>query len=370
MSPELVYLYDANPIDLRDRRTRLQEQLGEAGALAEWQICATASRNALLASVYGDAARRPRRQSVTLIDLRGETGDLEQRGFSVCQTIVHHRSLRIVTRPLIWTDVHTAANLQYARSVGALGVIDDEWVDGGFDAPLAQVLAWAKDQPSPSGTALTTPRVFPPDHSSVDAEERERLQRFARWFGYIPTEPDLDFALLWGMAEAVELKFLMTSVTEAGLSPSERATRRELEKLQKAMSPDVDAFDGPEPARAEIARRFLAEMAPPEPTRVAELAWPKPERIRELLATRPDVVTWAYLSPDDLDTLTRFMHLYKGSFGGVDQRHQAIQAAVETVAAGVGRPHAGISEQIRRSACAVEDAFFDWRDHGEPEPLS
>jgi hypothetical protein len=31
---------------------------------------------------------------------------------------------------------------------------------------------------------------------------------------------------------------------------------------------------------------------------------------------------------------------------------------VETVAAGVGRPHGGISEQIRRSACAVEHCLL------------
>jgi hypothetical protein len=42
MDPALVYLYDANPIDVRDRHAQLEEQLRQAGDLGRWQICASA----------------------------------------------------------------------------------------------------------------------------------------------------------------------------------------------------------------------------------------------------------------------------------------------------------------------------------------
>ncbi len=128
MVSRLVYLYDASPINVRDRRVLLKDQLRRVGVLDEWEVGATPSRNALLVSLYADAARRPACTSVTLIDLRAETGDLDQIGFKVCDRITRHPSLRRATRPVIWSDVHTAANLQYARGVGAVALVDDEWV--------------------------------------------------------------------------------------------------------------------------------------------------------------------------------------------------------------------------------------------------
>jgi hypothetical protein len=145
-------------------------------------------------SLYADAAQRPARTSVTLIDLRAETGDLEQIGFKVCDRITRHPSLRRATRPEIWSDVHTAANLQYARGVGAVAVVDDEWVDSGDDAPdapLVDVPRWAWAQPTERHAHARVPRVFPRDSSSVEAEERERRERFERWFGYPPSDLDL-----------------------------------------------------------------------------------------------------------------------------------------------------------------------------------
>jgi hypothetical protein len=52
----LVYLYDASPIDVRDRRVLLEDQLRRAGVLDDWAVRATPSRNALLMSLYADAA--------------------------------------------------------------------------------------------------------------------------------------------------------------------------------------------------------------------------------------------------------------------------------------------------------------------------
>ena len=368
-----LYLHDANPSDLRDRRARVEQQLRAVGALDDWDVCATPSRNVLLVSVAHDAARREPRQSVTLIDLRAETGDLEQRGFSVCRTLARVPLLRGVTRPLIWTDVHTAANLQYARTVGALGVIDDEWVDGGDDAPLVEVLRWAWAI-APTRPALTLPRVFPDDHSSIEEENRQRLERFQRWFGFTPHAPDLDYVLLWGLAEAVELKFLLEWVTEVGFATSERAARAELERLQKAMSDDVDAFDGPGPARAEVARRFLAETAPAEPSRMAELEWPRPERITQILAQHPRLREWAFNTPDDDRLLREFLERYPAPPAPParitpEERHETIAATVDAIARADQRPIAATHEVIRLAACAVEDAFFDWRNHGEPSPL-
>jgi hypothetical protein len=189
MASRLVYLYDANRIDVRGRRVLLEEQLRRAGVLDEWEVRATPSRNALLVSLYADAAQRPARASVTLIDLRAETGDLEQIGFKVCDRITRHPSVRRATRPVIWSDIPTAANLQYARGVGAVAVVDDEWVDSGSDAPLVDVLRWAWAEPVDRGNACA-PRVFPKDSSSVEAEQRERRERFERWFGYPPSDLD------------------------------------------------------------------------------------------------------------------------------------------------------------------------------------
>lgn len=205
MVSRLVYLYDASPINVRDRRVLLKDQLRRVGVLDEWEVRATPSRNALLMSLYADAAQRPARTSVTLLDLRAETGDLEQVGFKVCDRITRHPSLRRATRPVIWSDVHTAANLQYARGVGAVAVVDDEWVDSGDDAPdapqapLVDVLRGAWAQPAERHAHARAPRVFPKDSSSVEAEERDRRERFERWFGYPTTTSSSRCSGVWLM---------------------------------------------------------------------------------------------------------------------------------------------------------------------------
>ena len=98
--------------------------------------------------------------------------------------------------------------------------------------------------PACSARAL---RVFPKDSSSIEAEDRQRRERFERWFGYRP-RPRPRVRAVMAMAEAVELKLLLTSVTEAGVARSDRAARRRLERLRAAMAPDVEALDNPETA--------------------------------------------------------------------------------------------------------------------------
>ena len=371
MVSRLVYLYDASPIDVRDRRLLLADQLRRAGVRHEWEVRATPSRNALLLSLYADAAQRPARASVTLIDLRAETGDLEQIGFKVCDRITRHPSLRRATRPVIWSDIHTAANLQYARGVGAVAVIDDEWVDSERDAPLVEVLRWSWAQPAERHANHRAPRVFPKDSSSVEAEERHRRERFERWFSYPPSDLDLEFALLWGMAEAVELKLLLTSVTEAGLARSERAARRRLEQLQAAMAPDVEALDSPETARAEIARRFLAESAPPEPPRFDELTWPKPQRIADVIGAHPKLREWAFLVGEEPALLDRFLDLYEPPrpHAGAAVRREAIEDALTKLARANRATFARVHESVHRAIWAVEDAFATGVTTGEPRLL-
>lgn len=372
MTGHVAYLYDPSPIYARDRSVLLKDQLRSAGVLVEWEVRATASRNSLLLSLYADAAERPTRPSVTLIDLHAESGDLKQIGFKVCDRITRHPSLRRATRPVIWADIHTAANLQYARSVGALAVIEDEWVDSGGAAPLVEVLRWASAQPSHRGMTQSPPRVFPKDSSSVEAEERERRARFERWFGYSAVDLNLEFALLWGMAEAVELKLLLASVTHDGLASSERVARRRLERLQAAMSPDVEALDSPETARAEIARRFLAESAPPEPPRFDELSWPKPRHVADVLSEHPNVRHWAFLVGEEPGLLDRFLDLYEPPqpHAPAVLRYEAIEDAIRAIARTNGAPFARLHDSVHRAMSAVDDAFSDWRDHGEPNSLS
>lgn len=369
MNVGVVYVYDASRRDLRGRREQLEDQLTASGLIEAWAIRETPSRNQLLLSVAADKTGLPSQTSVSLIDLRVETGDLEQRGFKICETIVRHPTLSAATRPLIWADEHTAANLRGAERVGAVAIIDDAWVDSGDGQPLAEVLEWASRYPaSPARAVGGVTHAFSPDHSSLVQEARERDGQFERWFGFPPRR--LHYALLWGMADAVELKFLLGYVTEAGYAVTERAARRELERLQVAMSPQVEALERPEPARAEIARRFLAEMSPPEPSPLPDLSWPSLGHVRELLFSRTDVVSWAYLAPGAEQLLHRFfVTLALPEKATVAQRHKGIREAIVRVADAIGQPESSVHELARTSAHAISDAFNDWRDHGPPEPL-
>lgn len=369
MDVRVAYVYDASLSDLRNRREQLEDQLAAAGLTQRWGIRETPSRNQLLLSLNADCSDKPRRASVSLIDLRAESGDLDQRGFKVCETIVRHPALCKVTRPVIWTDENTAANLRQAERVGAVAILDEEWAHRREGQPLAEVLDWVADQPSSPGEAVgAATRAFPPDSGSLIEEARTRDERFQRWFGFPPRK--LHFALLWGMADAVELKFLRRYLTEAKYAKSERMVKRELERLQRAMSSQVETLDRPEPARAEIARRFLAEATPPEPPLLADLSWPSLDGVRELLYSRPDIVGWAYLAPGAEQLLKRFFnHVGATDHMAVEDRHAAINAAAVRVAAAMSRPEPIIHALLRSSTHAVNDAFCDWRDYGPPTRL-
>jgi hypothetical protein len=160
-------------------------------------------------------------------------------------------------------------------------------------------------------------------------------------------------------------------VAEAGIAVSERAARRRLEHLQAAMAQDVDALDSPETARAEIARRFLAESAPPEPPRFDELTWPKPGHVADVMTAHPKLREWAFLVGEEPALLDRFLDLYEPPLphAGAGARHEAIEGAVHQLARANGTPFARLHESVRRALCAVEDAFCDWRDYGDPVAL-
>jgi hypothetical protein len=138
------------------------------------------------------------------------------------------------------------------------------------------------------------------------------------------------------------------------------------------MSSQVEAYDGPEPARAEIARRFLAEMAPPEPSPLAELSLPKPEPVLELLDRRPDVVRWAYLTGREQETLRWFARAYEPASPRAKAagRQRAIDAAIGRVVASTGEKRLLVHALTHTALWALHDAFCDWRDHGPPELVS
>lgn len=369
MSKSIAFVYDANPLDRRGRQSQIEDQLTIAGVRDRWEVHATSSRNQLLVSLDADRSRRPARESTTLIDLRAETGDLDQKGFRICQTIVSEPHLNVITRPIIWTDTHTAANFQRSQEVGAIAVVDDGWVDQGRGGPLAEVLEWAVTQPaSPSASVGAATHVFPQNSGSLEDERLRRNECFERWFDFSPT--DLHFALLWGMADSVELEFLKTYLTRRKLARTKRSAKRELERIETAMSDRVQEMERPGPARAEIARRFLAEIVPPHPNPLDELGWPRLEHVRELMYDRQDIVRWAYLPPDGARLLQQFFARLEDSARGIAAREAVIDRACGDVAEALGSSVSATRALIRRFALAVDDAFADWLDYPEPVPLA
>ena len=368
MAGSVVYIYDANPLDLREREVQLRQQLAAADVSERWEIRSANSRNQLLVSLAADHAEAPRVESTCLIDLRAETGDLDQGGFRICETIVRELRLNAITRPVIWTDTHTAANFQRAQQVGAVAVVDDEWVDRGKDGPLAQVLDWALTQPASPSTAVgSEPRVFPDSAASLEDERSRRREAFERWFGFPPM--DLHFALLWGIADAVELSFLKDYVAHKGLARSERSAKRELEKLEAAMRDEVREMERPGPARAELARRFLAEVVPSQPNPLEELSWPRLTHVREVLHEREDLVRWAYLPPGGRRLLDRFFNCLSDRQGGVKGREASINSACEELAHGSPETVDQLRRYVRFIAQAIDDSWADWRKNGEPTPI-
>ncbi len=359
-----VYLFDGSEVDLRGRLSQIEG----AGLHEGCDVKATSSRNQLLAWIERDAMASPKRQSAALIDFRTESGDIEQLGFRIIETIRRHAFLWKATRPAIWLDHLTAENVLYARGVGAEAVVDDDWVDRSHGRTLEHVLAWCWRRPvAPYGKALGPPKVFTDNQGTFEGEAEQRDARFGRSFGFAPDE--LDYKILWGIAGAVELKFLDRYCAEEGWAVSERAARKAREKLQQAMRREREELDRAEPTNAELARRFLAEAVPAGPDPLAELSWPSFSHVREL-RHEPRILRAAFLESDAEAVLDRFLATLSESDGSDESdasRLELIEAALRLVAAHRGQPLPLVHGLVHRSCHALSDAFDDWQRFGDPD---
>lgn len=321
-----------------------------------WKITGHSSRNSLLDALDEGARARPRRQSVALIDARVESGDIDQVGFRVCETVKRHEHLWKATRPLIWVDRLSDANRRYAQRVGAEAIVDDDWVDRTDAADLGEALRWALGQePRPLDHSTEGLRVISDREIDPETEAAERDELFERRFGRRPGE--LGFTLLWGMAGAVELSFLYWFCEQEGIA-TDRQAQRACERLQEAMRPEREHLDRPEPTNAEIARRFLTEVAPAEPDPLADIAWPGVEYVQQIYSDR-ELRRLAYLEPGSDRLLEAFFAAYEPEGISARERYEAIVSACESAsqASGIGA-HAA-RRQIQRSCHALDDARLD-----------
>lgn len=348
-----LHVFDGSPVELRGRRS----QLRMAGLERSWEISGHSSRNALLDALKAETKPGATRQSVVLIDARVESGDIDQVGFRICGTIKRHERLWRVTRPLIWVDRLTEANSLHAQQSGAIAIVDDDWVDRTDAAGLGEELSWAMSQtPRPYGRGeKDTFRILSDQGVDPEAEAVERNELFKRRFGR--KARDLDFILLWGMAGAVELSFLWWYCEHADICTRNTA-KKGCERLQAAMRPDREHLDRPEPSNAEIARRFLAEVAPAAPDPLAELAWPGIEYIQGIFRNL-DLRKLAYLEPGSESLLESFFASYEPAGPSARERYEAIIAACANAAANAGVGEQRARRQIQRSLHALDDARLD-----------
>lgn len=357
---KLLYLQDADAGSLASRVAKITEEWADFG-IEGWELRATQSRNALLRAVAADAESG--QDSVALVDLRSETGDIEQVGFRIVETIRRRPDLARVCRPLICTEEMTAANARYADTVGAFAVIDTTWAYAQAGPTITEALDWALGETA-SELRLHRRRalLLPEEGADEDDEERDQEAHFRAWFGFAPN--DLHLALLWGMANAVELEFLKSYVAEAGLAVSPRAAKRHLERLQQAMAVEVEAMDRPETARAEIARRFLAEVVPPQPDPLPELNWPMLAHVREIWESEREIVRRAFLEPGGAGVVEAFFESLIVPARGARDRHTALGRAIEHAAVRKDLPIATAAAIAHRALHALDDAWGDQRLHG------
>jgi hypothetical protein len=363
-----VYLFDGSEADLRGRTSQIEA----AGLDAIWDVGATASRNQLLTWIDRDATSSPKRLSVALIDCRTESGDLEQLGFRIVESIRRHAYLWKATRPAIWVDHLSREHEGCARGVGADAVIDDAWVDSDPRAALTRVVEWCQRRPVAPYGRVGEPEVFTDDTSAFDREIEQRDARFRRSFGFAPDE--LDYMILWGMAGAVELQFLDCYCSEHGWAASARSARKAREKLQQAMRGEREELDRAEPTNAELARRFLADALPGTPDPLAELSWPAFSQIREIRRL-PLILTSAFLEADAEAVLDQFLAVVAeagrrappaGSRGSSGGRLELIESTLRRLAADRGEPFLRVHGLVHRSCHALSDAYDDWRRVGDP----
>jgi hypothetical protein len=90
-----------------------------------------------------------------------------------------------------------------------------------------------------------------------------------------------------------------------------------------------------------------------------------------VISAHPKLREWAFLVGEEPALLDRFLALYEPPLphAGAGVRHEAIERAVDQLARASGATFARLHESVRRAMCAVEDAFCDWRDYGEPIAL-
>lgn len=357
---KLLYIQDADPGSIAARIAKITDEWADHG-ITDWELRATQSRNALLLALAADAESG--RQSVALVDLRSETGDIEQVGFRIVETIRRHPDLARVCRPVVCTEEMTAANARYADSVGAFAIIDTTWAYEQAGPTLTDAFEWALSQPA-GELRLHRRRamLLPAEGADEEDEERDQAAQFRAWFGFAPS--DLHLALLWGMANAVELEFLKGYLAQAGLAVSPRAAKRQLERLQQAMASEVEAMDRPETARAEIARRFLAEVVPPQPDPLPELNWPMLKHVRSIWGSEREIVRRAFLEPGAGGVLEAFFDALVVPAGGASARHAAISEAIERAAVRRDLPIATTAAIAHRALHSLDDAWADHRLHG------
>jgi hypothetical protein len=130
------------------------------------------------------------------------------------------------------------------------------------------------------------------------------------------------------------------------------------------MASEVEAMDRPETARAEIARRFLAEAMPPEPDPLPELNWPMLTHVRELWKSERDMVRRAFLEPGANGVLVAFFESLVVPAGGASDRHVAISDAIERAAVRRDLPIATTAAIAHRALHSLDDAWADHRLHG------
>lgn len=354
-----VYVFDGSEADLRGRMSQI-----EAARLGtRWEVVATPSRNQLLDWIERDATASPKRRSAALIDYRTESGDIEQLGFRMIESIRRHAYLWKATRPVIWVDHLTSANVQYAHAVAAEAVIDDAWVDRDPRSALAQVFEWCSARPAAPYPRVTAPtKVFSDAASARGQQQIERRDAvFRRSFGFAPDE--LDYLILWGMAQAVELQFLDRYCAGQGWAASERAARKARERLQEAMRGEREELDRPEPSNAELARRFLAEAVPGCPDPLSELSWPPFSQVRRLRHD-PAILHAAFLEPGAETLLDHFLGVLAGAGDSASSRYESIERALRQVCSDRAAPIALVHGIVHRSCHALSDAFDDRRRFG------
>lgn len=359
----IIDLHHAEPAELRQRRRDLEEQFEGRAKIA---LRATSSRNAFLAGI---ASRKSDERSIALIDLRSETGDIEHSGLRIVQSIRNNPELASRTIPVIWTDHVSNSNVAATRDVGASAIISDAWVDEAKAHELAGAIDRVLSSDDPDGFLAFPPRATA-GRTVHDPDDAIRTEAFERWFGF--GAKDIHFHLLWGMANAVELEFLKEYLAEMGIATSTSAAKGQLERLQAAIRPDIEALDRPESGNPEVARRFLAELMPPDFDPLPELNWPRLATVQTLILEDSQAVDFAFLTDEALAMLRLFLserrpvdvtqQRAKGS-----EIYLAIEDAVDEVAKRFGSPTAVTFNTIHHAAHSIDDANWDLRRYGVPE---